>query len=62
MYHFPNFKFIKLSEVIRAETETLFSVELLRNILMLLLFLMKKNIFGAHKGPNLSKHYVLYSK
>ena len=59
-YH--NFKSLKLSEVIRAEAETLFSVQLLINILMLLLFLMKKNIFGAHKGPNLSKHYVLYSK
>ena len=55
-YH--NFKSLKLSEVIRAEAETLFSVQLLINILMLLLFLMKKIIFGAHKGQNQSKHYV----
>ena len=54
---FPIFKFIELSEVIRAKAETLFSVQLLINILMLSLFLIKKIRVGAHKGQNQSKHY-----
>ena len=55
---FPNFKFLELSEVIRAEAETLFSVLLKMQIhhLMLLLFLMKFSnlvLIKVETNPNI---------